>query len=192
MLVFLYSFYANAQEGIGLVQPGNSAERFPVFPDCVNLQSKALETCFYNQVQDFIFQNFEIPEHLAQSNFQGSVKVLFEVDGDGVFKVIYVDAIDQELIKETGRVFGKFPKIQPSTYNGNPTYNKFTMTIAIPLKSRDEVAAETLAKAEFLPSSNKKLTELDSIVYKKFNNPEFESHLNVPFHIVIMRSLMRR
>ncbi|RTZ00335.1 gliding motility protein RemB [Flavobacterium sp. RSP49] len=182
MLLFLSSFYTNAQQINSLLQEsGNSAERFPVFPDCVNLQSEALESCFYNQVQDFVFQNFEIPEHLVQSDFQGAVKVLFEVDNTGVFKVIYVDAIDQELIKETRRVFAELPKIQPSTYNGIPTYNKFTMTIAIPLKSREEVVAETLEKAEFLPSSNKKVTELDSIVYKKFNNPEFDSHLNVPF-----------
>jgi hypothetical protein len=181
-LFFLSFCYANAQQINSLKQEsGNSAERFPVFPDCVNLQSSALETCFYNQVQDFVFQNFKVPEHLAHSDFKRTVKTLFEVDSDGVFKVIYVDATDQELIEETRRVFGAFPKIQPSTYNGNPTYNKFTIAIEIPLKSREDVAAETLAKAEFLPSSTKKLTELDSIVYKKFNSPEFESHLNVPF-----------
>jgi hypothetical protein len=44
--------------------------------------------------------------------------------------------------------------------------------------------------AEIVQSNVKQLTELDSLVYKKYNNPEFESHLNIPFRIVIMRNLM--
>jgi hypothetical protein len=46
-----------------------------------------------------------------------------------------------------------------------------------------------LARAEIVQSNVKQLTELDSLVYKN-NNPEFESHLNIPFRIVIMRNLM--
>ena len=182
LFLFSFSFFSYSQDlNSTSVQSGNSAERFPVFPDCVNLQSKVLENCFYSQVQHFVFENFQVPDNLKQTNFQGNVKVLFEVDSNGVFKVIYVDAIDEALIKETKRVFGTFPKIQPSTYNGKPTYSKFTITIAIPLKSRDEIEAEALAKAEIVSNNKPKLTELDSIVYKKFTNPEFESHLNVPF-----------
>ncbi|MFV8321479.1 energy transducer TonB [Flavobacterium sp. LB3P21] len=182
LFLFSFSFFSYSQDlNSTSVQSGNSVERFPVFPDCVNLQSKVLENCFYSQVQDFVFENFQVPDNLKQNNFQGNVKVLFEVDSNGVFKVIYVDAIDEALIKETKRVFGTFPKIQPSTYNGKPTYSKFTITIAIPLKSRDEIEAEALAKAEIVSNNKPKLTELDSIVYKKFTNPEFESHLNVPF-----------
>lgn len=180
-LFFFYSLFNYSQStGSSAVQSANSAERFPVFPSCENLQSKVLENCFYNQVQDFVFGNFIVPDNLKQNNFQGTVKVLFEVNNEGVFKVIYVDAAHQDLVKETERVFGKFPKIQPSTYNGKPTYSKYTISIAIPLKSRDVIAAEALAKAEILNNDTKKLTELDSIVYKKFRNPEFESHLNVP------------
>ena len=130
---------------------------------------------------NFVFQNFEVPENLKQNNFKGNVDVLFEVDSNGVFKVIYVNAVDEDLIKETKRVFGKFPKIKPSTYNGKPTYSKYTITIAIPLKSPEQMASEALARADILPNDTKQLTELDSIVYKKFNNPQFESHLNIPF-----------
>jgi hypothetical protein len=42
-------------------------------------------------------------------------------------------------------------------------------------------------RAEIVQSNVKQLTELDSLVYKKYNNPEFESHLNIPFRIVIMQ-----
>nr|WP_288834825.1 gliding motility protein RemB [uncultured Flavobacterium sp.] len=158
-----------------------NSQRFPVFPACQNLEATALESCFYNEVQEFVFQNFVVPENLVQNNFKGNVKVLFEVDATGVFKVIYVNAVDENLIQETKRVFTKFPKITPSTYNGKAEYSRYNITIAIPLKSPATLAAENLAKADILRNTTQQLTELDNIVYKKYNNPEFESHLNIPF-----------
>ena len=158
-----------------------NTQRFPVFSRCENLEGKALENCFYKEVQDFVFQNFVVPENLVQNNFSGNVKVLFEVDEKGIFKVIYVNAVDEKLIDEAKRVFEKFPKITPATYNGRPEYSKYNITIAIPLKSTETITNENLAKADILRNTTKQLTELDSIVYKKYNNPEFESHLNIPF-----------
>ncbi|QGK75623.1 energy transducer TonB [Flavobacterium sp. SLB02] len=163
------------------VKQGFTSEQFPVFANCENLQSKKLENCFYKEVQDFVFQNFEVPENLKQTNYKGEVKVLFEVDANGEFKVIYVNAANDALSEEAKRVFEKFPKIKPSTYNGKPTYSKYTISIDVPLKSADQIAAEALAAAQILKPVEKPMTELDSIVYKKYNNPEFESHLNIPF-----------
>ncbi len=163
------------------IQPGFTAEQFPVFQNCENLEAKKLENCFYKEVQDFVFQNFEVPEKSKQNNYKGEVKVLFEVDVNGEFKVIYVNAANDELSEEAKRVFGKFPKIKPSTYNGKPTYSKYTISIGIPLKSSSQIAEEALAAAQILKPVEKPMTELDSIVYKKYNNPEFESHLNIPF-----------
>ncbi len=163
------------------VTPAFTSEQFPVFPHCENLQSKNLENCFYREVQNFVYDNFQIPENLKQNNYKGEVKVLFEVDANGEFKVIYVNAADDLLVEEAKRVFGKFPKIKPSTYNGKPTYSKYTISIDIPLKSADQIAAEALAASEIEKPIEKPMTELDSIVYKKYNMPEFESHLNIPF-----------
>jgi hypothetical protein len=184
LLLSLCVFVAFAQDANdSSKQSGLSAERFPVFPNCENLEAKTLEKCFYNQVQDFVFQNFVVPENLVQNNFKGNVKVLFEVDKDGVFKVIYVNAVDDALIKETKRVFAKFPKINPSTHNGNPAFSQYNITISIPLKSTEQMASEAVVASEVVKANAKpkQLAELDSIVYKKFNNPQFESHLNVPF-----------
>lgn len=182
ILLLFYSFFIYSQDvNNSSLQSDPSAERFPVFPNCENLQSNELKSCFYNKVLDFVFQNFEVPENLKQANYQGNVKVLFEVDTNGSFKVIYTDAVDESLIKETKRVFEKFSKIKPSTYNGRPTYSKYTITIAIPLKSPEQLASEALVRAQIVKNDTKQITELDSIVYKKFTNPEFESHLNIPF-----------
>ncbi|WP_433765350.1 energy transducer TonB [Flavobacterium ginsenosidimutans] len=181
VLIFPFFIVSSQQNGSSSVQPGFTAEMFPVFPNCENLEGKKLENCFYKEVQDFVFNNFQVPENLKQNNYKGEVKVLFEVNAEGEFKVIYVSAGNEELSEEAKRVFGAFPKIKPSTYNGKPTYSKYNISIDIPLKSSEQIAAEALAVAEILKPVEKPMTELDSIVYKKYNNPEFESHLNIPF-----------
>ncbi|WP_264519749.1 capsule assembly Wzi family protein [Flavobacterium sp. N1994] len=165
----------------------NTAEKFPVFPSCEGLEYLPLQTCFYNQVQDFVFNNFKVPDNLKQNNFKGSVIVLFEVADTGSFRVIYVDANDESLVAESKRVFGQLPKIKPATYNGTPTYAKYTIKIAIPLQSAAEVEAqketEVLAEkssTKFKPN-NKELTELSDLKLKKFDNPQLKSHINIPF-----------
>lgn len=182
-IIILFFFSTNTKAQVTL----KSSEKFPVFPSCEQLQFQALETCFYNKVQDFVYNNFEVPETLKQNNFKGNVIVLFEVNEAGNFKVQYVDAVDESLIAESKRVFAKLPKIGPATYNGKPTYAKYTIRIGIPLQSVAQMQAQKEAEALAEKASNvykpntKQLTELDSIKYKKFESPQFESHINIPF-----------
>ena len=181
ILLLLTTVTFSQEKSSAAIQPGFTAEQFPVFPNCENLQEKDLENCFYKEVQDFVYHNFQIPENLKQSNYKGQLKVLFEVDVNGEFKVIYINAANEALSEEAKRVFGSLPKIKPSTYSGKPTYSKYTIVIDLPLKSAEEIAAEALAASLIDKPLEKPMTELDSIVYKKYTNPEFESHLNIPF-----------
>lgn len=180
LLLILYSSFANAQSTI------KNRDQFPIFSSCQNLYNKELESCFYTKVQDFIFTNFKTPEKLLKSDFKGNVTVLFEVDEKGKFNIQYIDAVDEELVVECRSVFNKFPQIEPPTYNGKPTYTKYTIKIAIPLKSTAQITAEKEAlkladSKNFVKNKDKELKEYDSIVYHKFNNPKFESPLNIPF-----------
>lgn len=165
-----------------------TGEQFPVFPDCKDKKGKDAEACFYAQVQDFVFNNFKLPTN--QQEFKGNIIVLFEVDSEGNFKPIYADAANEDLVGEAKRVFTQFPKVSPATYNGLPTYAKYTIKIAVPLKNSAQIAQETAAKIEedkqfaatnYTRNRDKELTEYDSIVYHKFNEPKFDSHLNIPF-----------
>ncbi|WP_333875844.1 energy transducer TonB [Flavobacterium sp.] len=184
-VLFLFSLISNAQVN------RTNAEKFPVFPACEGLDKSDLELCFYNQVQDNVYQNFKVPESLKANNFKGTVIVIFEVNDKGAFKVIYVDASDEALIAESKRVFEQMPKISPPTYNGRPVYAKYTIRIAIPLQSSAEIAAAKIAekeaaaaaeKASYVYKPNDKfLSEVDSIKYRKFDNPQYQSHLNIPF-----------
>lgn len=164
-------------------QEKSQREQFPVFPDCESLQSRELELCFYNQLQDFVFNNFKVPQEITQKEYKGNVIVLFEVDTTGAFKVQYVDANDLSLVEESRKVFGMLPKIKPPTYNGNPTYAKYTITIAIPLVKQNSLNfVENMEKKNALTKDrSKELIEFDSIVYKKFDNPKLNSNLSIPF-----------
>lgn len=185
-LVLLLSIFvgliANAQ------QVNSISEKFPIFPECENKQGTELETCFYNTVHDFVFNNFKVSDELQGKNYKGSVIVLFEVTSEGKFVVQYIDANEKDLIEESKRVFGLLPKITPPSYNGNPTYVKYTIKFTIPLQSKAQIqeAKETekaalLNSKKYIPSSVKELNEVDGIQYKKFDNPQFSSNLNIPF-----------
>ena len=181
LVAFFLSNVINAQVA------NNQTEKFPVFPSCEGLQFQSLETCFYNEVQDFVFNNFKVPENLKQNNFKGNVLVLFEVTDTGNFKVMYVDAIDESLVAESKKVFEKLPKIKPATYNGKETYAKYTIKIAIPLQSvaqlQAQKEAEALAEknATMYKSNTRELSELKDMKFTKFENPQLQSHINIPF-----------
>ena len=163
-------------------QKASEREQFPVFQNCEGKQSKELEVCFYNQLQDFVYSNFNVPQETIAKNYEGNIIVLFEVDTTGNFNVLYVDAVDGALKEEAKTVFSKLPKVKPATYNGNPSYAKYTIRIAIPLQKPTPL--DLVKKEEKINSldrdKSKELTELDSIVYKKFDNPQLTSTLNIP------------
>jgi hypothetical protein len=175
----------------GIESYSQSVQQFPTFPGCEGMTAITLEDCFYNKVQDFVFSNFKVPASVS-GDYRGSVIVLFEVTNEGKFIVQYVDAVNSDFTDESKRVFALLPQVLPPTYNGNPTYAKYTIKVEIPLqdpnevKSPDEATIQANAdkvsdKNAQKAADNKVLTEYDSIVKKKFNNPQLQSHLNIPF-----------
>jgi hypothetical protein len=177
LLTFQFTLFA---------QENKSVEQLPVFSECENLNGNELEACFYNHVQQHVYSNFKVADNLTQNNYQGIVIVLFEVNEKGVFKVQYVDSNEADLIEEAKRVFGLFPTVQPPTFNGKPTYSKYTVRIGIPLINPAEIIAKIPLENQAKNNTSEKIKEkefpeYDQIVYKKFNNPQFESRLNIPF-----------
>jgi len=158
-------------------------ERPPVFPECTEKTADSLLSCFRYQLNDFIYKNFNIPEVVTKENYHGKVEVLFEVDKEGAFKTIYVDAIYKELKKETVRVFKQLPQILPATYNGNPAFSQYTIAIKIPLVSPKKqlvVAIEEEKKEETGPLVSNEIDSINAslVPYEKL---EYKSQLNIPF-----------
>jgi hypothetical protein len=177
-LILLFSVCALSQSN------SISFEKYPVFNECANSEIDDLETCFNKTLQQFIYSNFKSPEIVFSENFKGSINVFFEVDKEGKFKVLYVDAIYNELKDEVKRVFDSLPQIVPATYNGNPAYVQFTMPIKIPL------VAPFLGDVSEENKTNKQASESDKIVELKkeydaiekfpYANEEYRSNINIP------------
>jgi hypothetical protein len=159
---------------------------FPIFPDCEKLTSKERESCFYDKVNAIIYESFVVPDDLKNKDYKGTITVLFEVDEKGAFYVQFIDTNESILADEVRRVFKKMPIIKPATYNGVATYQKIIIKIDVPLKTAAEITAEKVAiknseLINFSKKNNQELTELEAIVLKKFKNPQFESHLDIPY-----------
>ena len=183
LALFVFSFELSAQTEI-------SYQKSPVFEECEGKSFQEMKTCFRFQLHSFIFNNFKVPQVVTKDNYKGDIKLLFEVDKEGVFQLIFVDAAFEELKTEAQRVFDALPKIEPAKYDGKPTYIQYSTAINIPLNSPSEIdlQAEVIEKKKNKSNKNSDLNavlsnEIDSInaSLKPYDKAEYSSQLNIPF-----------
>ena len=174
-LCFLTSTFLLSAQG-----SHSSYEKYPVFPNCTEINLDSLEKCFMNTLQQFVYDNYNVAEEVTSKNYKGRVNVLFEVTKEGEFKVLYVDAVYEELKAEAKRVFGMLPKVKPATHNGEPTYVQFTMPIAIPLIQPGKFESTLMAEAG-LTSRDLLVNEYDEIENLPYQNEEYRSNISIPF-----------
>jgi len=163
-------------------------QKHPVFPECEGIALNALEDCFNDTLKQFVFDNFKMPEIVASENYQGSMNVFFEVDKEGGFKVLYVDAIYDELKDEMRRVFNELPQIAPANYNGKPSVAQFTMPTLIPMAQPSEVTVQTQTNTSGINTSGQVSgqpsedlsNEYDDIERLNYANEEYTSNINIP------------
>ncbi|MCM4158361.1 gliding motility protein RemB [Antarcticibacterium flavum] len=161
-------------------------ETYPVFNDCTQVEFAREGDCFKNTLRKHILETFELPTRVIEENYTGEAFVLFEVDREGKFQVLYVDAIYAELKEELVRVFQTLPVVEPPTYNGRPTYAQFRMPLRIPLNftnvppvqeiEEQVTAIEDPTAAPLVQPQD----EYDQIVSRPFRNRESQSNLNIP------------
>ena len=159
------------------------SEKAPVFPNCEGIAIDSLQACFDKNVFENIYNNFKVPEHVTKERYKGEVIVLFEVDTTGQFRVIYTDALYNDLKEEAKRVFSEFPKIKPATYNGRNTFKQYSIPIKIPLVNQS-VVTQDLAKEKEVSkleiAAKKEFDDVDKAL-KTFENKAFKSQLNIQF-----------
>ena len=176
LLFVLFGFHF-----LGTAQIDNPFEKPPVFPECESLANEELSDCFYTQLTTAVNSNFKIPEIVNEENYKGEVVVLFEVDDEGNFVVIYVDAYYEDLKTSARLVFAELPKIKPATFNGNPTFKQYSYTIKIPLGEGELSEQKITEELNELERASK--NEIDSInaSLRPYDGAEFRSQLNIPF-----------
>lgn len=157
-------------------------EKYPVFEECKDVTIEELQSCFDTTLKNFVFTNFKLPQIVTDESYTGELVLLFEVTKEGNFKVLYVDAVYDELKTEVKRVFKLLPKITPPTYSGRKTYMQFTMPLQIPLVSPEASEIKTLALEEnVLEVAAKKEFEQVNDSLQKYEDDVFSSALNIPF-----------
>tara|TARA_R110001592_G_scaffold294034_6_gene563772 strand:- start:1113 stop:3038 length:1926 start_codon:yes stop_codon:yes gene_type:complete len=124
-----------------------------------------------------------VPQNVLDDNYKGEVVILFEVDTTGQFKIIYVDAMYDELKDEVERVFSEFPKIKPGIYNGNPTFKQYSITLKIPLEDKVVETQDLRQENEISKIERQAKLEYDEVnaSIKSFSNKSYSSQLNIPF-----------
>lgn len=176
LLLFLVQYTSYSQEVFLTEKP-------PVFSNCENVAIDSLQKCFDRNVFEHIYQNFKVPQKVHDEAYKGEVVVLFEVDTVGQFKVIYIDAIYNELKEETKRVFSMFPTIKPATYNSRKTYKQYSLPIKIPLVNQAVNTQDLAKKNELSKLEQQSKSEFDQVNthLKAFENKAYNSQLNIPF-----------
>jgi len=161
----------------GLAQDFSGYEKPPVFPNCDSEIVSDLKSCFRNELSQFVWTNFIVPNTVDTDNYKGELVVLFEVNAEGRFVVIYIDAFYDELKEEVKRVFALLPSIKPATYNGITTFKQYSYHIQIPLINS---ANQPIQESQ---NENPNLSEYERIntSIQTFQNKEFSSQLNIPF-----------
>ncbi|WP_370477594.1 gliding motility protein RemB [Tamlana flava] len=167
----------------GYAQNAISNEKPPIFPACDTTAINDLQTCFDKQVINHVYNNFKVPQHISNQNYKGEVVVLFEVDTLGKFRVIYVDALYNELKEEAKNVFATLPQISPATYNGRKTFKQYSMPIKIPLQNQTVVTQDLAQENEISKEEERAKKEFDSVNANllAFENQAYNSQLNIQF-----------
>ena len=158
-------------------------EKPPVFSNCGNMEIDSLQKCFDSNVFRRIHENFKVPQNIIDEGYKGEIIVLFEVDTTGLFRVVYIDAMYNELKVEVKRVFSTFPKIKPATYNGRPTYKQYSIPIKIPLVNQAVATQDLVKDDEISKREQQAKSELDQVNkdLQIFENKALLSQLNIQF-----------
>lgn len=156
-------------------------EKLPVFKNCDSTTIQQLSNCFKSEVRKRVKVEFKLPQELQEDNFKAELNIVFLVNDEGKFKVIYVNSPYKELKDEIIRVFETFPIIEPGKFNNHAIEMQFVYPLKIPFT--EEVYEEIEVKEEQFVESSKKeqiKEELKSVT-KTTLFPEHQSELVIPF-----------
>ncbi len=153
-------------------------EKPPTYKGCENEDIENLEACFNKSLTSDILEDFNVPEIVFKENYKGQITVVFIVNKNGEFEILYINAIYNELKDEVKRVFEHLPTIEPATYNGRGVDTRYVIPISIPLdqkKITEEIAPQS-PEVPVLQDDIQDIIATNNILF-----PEFESELNIPF-----------
>lgn len=157
-------------------QTATLQENYPRFENCKELHDEEAE-CFQTTFKNLLSTYYVEPDFVKNENYKGFVNLIFEVDKQGKFQLIFVETPYQEIQLAVEEAFAKLPQVEPSTYNGKPSYFQFRMRFQIPFELN--FSAQAMLSAEQTPQKPIQ-KEYKDIVHLPYQNKQTESSLNIP------------
>ena len=165
-------------------------EKPPVYPGCETLDVQQQEKCFYGNLKYDIYQRFKTPQRVKDDRFTGKVNIVFQVNREGNFKVLYVNSAYEELEAEAKRVFESLPKVTPAYFDGRPIDKRYLIPVSIPIQPYEKEDYTTyvppvIPQQEVKKTAQEKAvatekTDINTLIQKDTLFPEFYSELNIP------------
>jgi len=165
-------------------------EKYPIYNGCKQQNEKSIEQCFLNNVKKDVISNLKLPKITLTDNFKGIINIVFLVDKNGAFKVVYAETNNQQLKDNLITIFKNLPNAKPATYGNRPVEMQFIFPLTIPLSS--ESIKSKITKKNIIPFYVRKVIPkhklkifkpkvVKKVVTKKGYYPEHKSVLNIPF-----------
>ncbi len=158
---------------------------YPQFDSCKDSVSKeeqktCFETSFFKEVKRLL------EEHPQYAELEStSISLIFDVDKEGRFNLIFIDTEDQ-LVKDIIRsIFGQLPDLEPAKAYGNATFMQFNLNFKLPIVIATETESE-IQNVQSIPNAENSLLkvkeEIDSInrQTKKYDGELYDSYAFIP------------
>ncbi len=164
-------------------------EKYPIYKGCSQTDQKTIQDCFASSVKKDILQKIVLPNELLKDNFKGTLNVIFVVDKEGAFEVLYVDTPYESLKKVLKQIFKELPIAKPALYNKRPIDMQFVFPLTIPLGSEpvNVLPLKQKPKHLFVRKIKKSKTPrklkpriVKKVITQKGYYPEHQSALNIP------------
>lgn len=160
----------------------SQTEKYPVYNGCEAVVNDSLKVCFKAKVSNAVISTIKIPETVVSNNFTGTVNVVFYVDKEGIFKMLYVNTPYKELEVEFKRVFDELPQITPAKFNNHSVEMQFVLPIKFPLNLNGEEEIPIVEeRKENTYFALDKEEDLNLVKPDSLELLEHHSELNIPY-----------
>ena len=164
-------------------------EKYPIYKGCTDKNEEAQKKCFEDSVKQEVLKKTILPNDLVKAGYKGTLNILFLVNTEGEFEVLYVDTPYESLKKVLKQVFKELPTAKPALYGKRPVEMQFIFPLTIPLGSEPVNFHPVKQKPKHLfvrkikkPKPPRKLKPriVKKAITQKGYYPEHQSALNIP------------
>jgi len=158
---------------------------YPVFEGCDETVSIANQKqCFDKNVKAKLYETLNTVE-TSNDTEPSPVALIFDVDKQGKFNLIFINAETQDIKNKFQDAFDKLPKVKPAKAYGNPTFMQFNMDLFYPPKEKDtkpDPKDTKIAKTNLSNSLLKAKQEFDELekTIKTYDGDMYSSHTLIP------------